>query len=1119
MKKFKTKLLAILLSAAMVILQSGQVFAVEAVPEQQVGVSDTEGQEEISEAETVPEQQVELSKDEVQEELPEADTVQEQQVEVSGEEAREELSEAETIQEQQAEISEEGAQEKIPEAETWEVQDAEQEAEETISDNAAEEGELSFELKGMPEGYCLSEEQLKGKKNIMEHDVLSVMDTLTAGEDYIEDEVIFSCDDPEYAEVVAQAYNGTLKSCEYGIAVIKLDTSLVTVEEAVEAGADTATVLPPVDANYLTKLTDPVLSGGTHAEEYGAYGSSSTMSAKKHAIDKRNWSYWSKIFNDPALDPGYTFTDPDDDEIKRGYQWMHDAIGTYAAWGVTQGEGVTVAVIDTGVYADHPDLRGQVTEERNVMASSPVDNNGHGTHVAGIIASAANTVGGVGVAPKAKIIGYPVFGEGGADNADGARAINDVVNGGNPRAQVINMSLGGPGYSQTMQDVIDKAYEAGVTICVAMGNQYANNVNYPAAYDHVIAVSALDESFQKSDFSTSGSWADIAAPGTAIYSTWNGHGGEDIVTNRDYWASWNGTSMACPVVAGVCALYISAKGGRADPGEVEKAIKKTATKVSSSYKIGAGMVDAAALLRTMEDTSAPKIDVPSTVSADSIITLSDSNAAGGTLGFIYTINGKKPSAVSGEVKQGFYVEASNGAAAIPVSELLDRGLVVNEASKLTVARITGLGTMTELATESITLQGNAATGVMIIGSDFLARGKSLTYKLNRKLPKNTSVKWKLEGAPAGVTINAKSGKVSSKAGSSGDFTIVAEIGGGRAVKTVKLVDGATSLTLLAPVTDKELNIPVTGKNGNLKSARLYNVDVKDTERVENVLKLEVKIVGNEVPVEYISSKPSVASVDSTGKVTAQKAGTVKITCKTTDGSNKQVSVSIKVIVPVSGLDMFLDKDMEAIAYGKTMKVRAAIGSAYGTPTIKKLVWDREPVQVIGLANGDEIDVTSKVRGSDYISVINGKIRVDKKIKNLDDYNCFKVTVKVKATDGSGISKEKSFIVVPPTSFMKSRVGGTQRVQLGYGGEIELFAGDLGWEYIRGTGGKVLYPDIISSNPAVASTYISGFGKYGEGLDGISYKCFLVCEKRGTTKVTIKATDGTGKKVTVKIIVY
>ncbi|MBO4373598.1 MAG: Ig-like domain-containing protein [Lachnospiraceae bacterium] len=433
--------------------------------------------------------------------------------------------------------------------------------------------------------------------------------------------------------------------------------------------------------------------------------------------------------------------------------------------------------------------------------------------------------------------------------------------------------------------------------------------------------------------------------------------------------------------------------------------------------------------------------------------------------------------------------------------------------------------MTDPAEQSITVAGGATAGMSITGSNVLAKGKSLTYKLNRKLPKD-SVKWKIEGAPAGVTINAKSGKVSTKSSSSGSFTVVAETTAGNVSKKVDLVEGATGVTLLAPAADKdpnkEVNIPVNAKNGNLRSARLYNVNVRNTTRVENVLKLDGKTVGNTAPVEFSSSKPSVATVDATGKVTAKKAGTVKITCKAGDGSGKKAVVTIKVIVPVSRLDMFLPKAMQAVCYGKSMKVRAAIGSAYGKPTIRKIEWEKDPVKVVGYSSGSTKDATAQIKEAGLISVKNGNLKVDKKIGSIEGYDFFKVTVRAKATDGSGISLEKEFTVVPPATVLRLNpaepdIKKKPVLLYAYSGTsgymIPLFTGDFGWGYAKGTNGHVLRPEIKSSNPQVASAYLDSCFACD---DGIGYTVTIVTKKVGTANITIYATDGSGKKATLSV---
>ena len=1009
-----------------------------------------------------------------------------------------------------------------------------------VSENEMAQSEdkaLSYGITGMPEGFSLTEEQLQGKKNITEKNVTEVLGNLTPGVDYAEDEVMFACKDPEYAQTVAEAYGGILESCEFGVAVIKLDTSKITVKEAVGAGADIQNTLPPVDAISFIKLTDPVPEKNDSFS--GLSESAGVMSGKKNAVNERDWNYWRKQFSDPALDPGRLFKDDSSGSSKSMYQWMHDAVGSYKAWGVTQGEGVTVAVLDTGVYADHPDLKGQVSEVVTSVSPNFIDYNGHGTHVAGIVAAAANTVGGVGIAPKAKILGLPIFSGGGVSDEYIAKGINYVDNNGNPRAEVINMSLGGPVYNNTVQQAINEAHKHGVIICVALGNDGTNSMLYPAECDNVIGVASMDETGQRSDFSNYGSWADIAAPGSQIFSCWNGHEKVEkhIASDYDYWASWDGTSMATPVVAGVCALYISAlKASGEMPAadkiadQVESVMKKTATKVPGASGIGAGMVNAAAMLATLEETGKPEIVAPAALTEGSTVTFKDGGNKGGTLGYIYTVNGKKPSAASGKIKEGFYVEASNGTASVPALDLLNNGLVMNGAAKLKVLRITGLGTVTDVAEAGITFEGSSSTGMIITGPSVIAKSKSLTFKLNRNLPKN-SVTWGLEGEPDGVTINKTSGKVSTKKTSEGSFTVTATIGTETVKKTVQLVDAVTRINLKPGtdiVTGDEVFIPVFDSNGNLKSARLFKVDTHLNTKTENVIQLYGSTDNALVPVEFISSKPSVASVDATGKVTAKKAGSTKITCRAVDGSNKQACVNIKVAVPVSKLDIIAKGNQASVAYGKSMKLRTAVGSSYGTPSNKKIVWDKYPVRVVAHNNatGRDDDITEMVSSNKLINISNGTLRVDKRIlkfgedaaknrgEEFSGYRNLWITVKASAADGSGTYCEKDFYGTTPTEFIGFYDPGKDYPNANpfsyYGG------GDYGFYFKTDS---LLYPVVTGSNPKIASAKLTDFDRTNGILGMVVVNRKDRDEKpAGTGKVTytIKASDGTGKKCSLAI---
>jgi subtilisin family serine protease/subtilase family serine protease len=237
------------------------------------------------------------------------------------------------------------------------------------------------------------------------------------------------------------------------------------------------------------------------------------------------------------------------------------------AWPLAAGAGVTVAVIDTGIDYTHPDLAPNYLGGRNFVApgTNPFDDQGHGTHVAGTIAAALNNLTGnpadeegvVGVAPNAHLLAYKVCdASGNCDDFAIQQAIAQAIVDG---AKVINMSLGGSEYSQSLNDAVQAAWNAGIVIIAGAGNDGNTNLFYPAAFDHVISVGAFDANGQRASFSNYGSWVDVSAPGDVIISTYP-MSTCDVSTTPGAvgcytWLS--GTSMATPHVSGAAALIWS----------------------------------------------------------------------------------------------------------------------------------------------------------------------------------------------------------------------------------------------------------------------------------------------------------------------------------------------------------------------------------------------------------------------------------------------------------------------------------------------------------------------------------------------------------------------------------
>ena len=232
-------------------------------------------------------------------------------------------------------------------------------------------------------------------------------------------------------------------------------------------------------------------------------------------------------------------------------QWGLTKIDAPQAWAVTRGKDtVVVAVVDTGVDYTHPDLVGRVDTANDYDFvngdSDAMDDNGHGTHVSGIIAATAdNGIGGAGVAPECKVLPVKVLdSKGSGDTIGVAAGIRYAADAG---AKIINLSLAGPS-DATMGDAVAYAQDKGCVVVAAAGNEGSSaGASYPARYVKVIGVGATDSSNAHATFSNYGPGVDIAAPGVNILSTVPGGGYE----------SWSGTSMASPFVSAVAALVWS----------------------------------------------------------------------------------------------------------------------------------------------------------------------------------------------------------------------------------------------------------------------------------------------------------------------------------------------------------------------------------------------------------------------------------------------------------------------------------------------------------------------------------------------------------------------------------
>lgn len=275
---------------------------------------------------------------------------------------------------------------------------------------------------------------------------------------------------------------------------------------------------------------------------------------------------------------------PNDRLFKR--QWGLRKPGYPMAWNKTLGRGVKVGVVDSGIAARHPDLRGKVAAQRDFVNGDGAadDRVGHGTHVSGIVAANTDNRRGVaGGCPDCRLLAAKVGDERGVYAADAARGINWTVNRG---ARVVNLSIGAPGNPLVLERAVNRAWRKGTVVVAAAGNESTSRPSYPAAYSRAIAVAATSGEDRRAKFSNYGRWVDVAAPGANIFSTVPGG-----------YQRYSGTSMASPNTAALAGLLASQGLNKKQiRGRIQATAKDLGPAGRDPY-YGYGRIDAARAVR------------------------------------------------------------------------------------------------------------------------------------------------------------------------------------------------------------------------------------------------------------------------------------------------------------------------------------------------------------------------------------------------------------------------------------------------------------------------------------------------------------------------------------------
>ncbi|MBD5477493.1 MAG: S8 family serine peptidase [Lachnospiraceae bacterium] len=980
------------------------------------------------------------------------------------------------------------------EEDTENTEETEDEEADTVEDERLE----GFDQ--MPSNYRLTSEQMESKRDLASH--LNEISAFEEGADYVDGQVITFAQTQEEAEQIADAYHARIVAFEYGVLTLELDRQ-DTVSKAMRVAANEEINLPAVWPNYYryaygeitadeTDLSDEIpedmLADSEQDTYFGQDGAQEDTIEQGDFIEIDTEEYEMEgaadgIEGAEQTEASYmealAYSDPYLKSTNSYYQYHHTIIGSSYAWaaGYT-GKGIKVAVLDTGV-ANHTDV-----SATSIYGPGTSDSHGHGTHVAGIIGAKANGQQGVGVAPGVTLYSGNVLPDGTGTDDDIIKAIKAAQA---KNVDIINMSLGGLGYSGVFQETVNDAYEHGIAIFSASGNDGGANYNYPASYDHVISVAATDAGNERAYFSNYGNKVDLSAPGVFIWST--GKDGSSYVR-------MSGTSMACPVAAGEAAVILSGnasvrgKTGKARVNALESAMKANAIKAGSG--MGAGITSLPKALKLSTAVTKPATPTISFAPDNKAAaqTVKVTIKAQGEVTVYYTTNGKTPT-----YKNGL---AGNGA--VQYTQPFD----IKNQAKATVKAIAvnENGVASAVRSSSYTLKPYVSS-ITISGVQQIAKGKSVQMKAEI-LPAyatNKKVTWELYTADnkkidaklakeTGVSITSAGKVTATKNAKTGNYTI----------KVTAKDNGAKSVTYKITVIDTvkidTVKFVDKGKNTVLKNVPL-TLPAQPTDGSRNLGEsLEWKCKDGAkatlADFKWSSSNAAVAKVDTKGVVTPLKAGKVTITALANDSSGKKATCTITIKQLANKITI---SGSAKVAAGTSQTYKATVTPDYTSN--KKVTWKlSDAAGEVTAKRGKEIGVS--------INSTSGKLTTTAKAA------AGKYTISAVAADGSGESESKSVEVTKGkitgitwdnkayksvSIFRKQQVSGTKTT-------TTVSA------TIKGTDGADLSAyTVTNSNPGIASVSAKQLGAK------ITLTIKATGKAAGRTNITIAAADGSGKKLT------
>lgn len=824
------------------------------------------------------------------------------EAEFSEGESEEEFLEGETFETQEINEEEATDEEEIP----LEIQSEEEERlgeNETVEDEEIEDEEIEGSYPGVDlAGFCSDPEIIEDKEVLSDN--LEGINNLVPNKDYIEGEIIVAAPDEETAEIYAEGFGGTLGAYCYGFCLILLDTDdenddgyCLTVADAVKASADYEVPLPAAYPNYIGEWTsDETCTDGAYYDEESAQENSSAD--------------WESAYNDPYLNAS-----------SASYQYQHSLMQTESAWRAGfRGQGIKVAVLDSGAKEGHEDLTiaGKGIYKNNKFSTTSdtmTDSVGHGTHCSGIVAAkAGNSKGGAGVAPAASLYVGKVDVNGSPSDWGLYSAMQYATNTWGVDIMSISIGINGTSYSASLTQAVKDAYESGVAVFVASGNAWSNTMGFPAKCKYAIPVGAVNSGNGMTDFSNQTSGVRYSGPGYAIYSTYN-------ESNSSY-TVMDGTSMACPAVAGAAAVILSSGKVKGTGKQRVNNLLALMDKGTTPSGVGKGTPNLAKTLGLSNSTSAPNAPTPTKtpgVIKDASTSVTLKSAVGTKI--YYNINGANITYKNGQINNASGFEGNSGTVTL---------YATNGAKQ--VVKAVAIDGYTGLCSKMVSFTYTfkpSLSGITITSKTldfYVTKGSSIQLGVTASpaCAKIKTVKWSIPSTN-GVSINEKTGKLTiSKDATASSVKVTASATG---------TDGGSASqtqTINISTAAKVKSITPSAKNISLYTSETatITVDVKSLtgDTVSAASNTKTSIIGSSVGTASLSGNTlTIKAATIPGKAT--------VNIYSIDGTYKKTSITINTLQAVTGVSY---TKPGSIVQGGSFRIDASATPANASN--KNLIW-------------------------------------------------------------------------------------------------------------------------------------------------------------------------------------